>query len=134
MACAMTKKFSFTLHRQDGAARRGTVHTAHGDIRTPAFMPVGTVGTVKGLYMDQVKATGADIILGNTYHLMLRPGAEQVAKLGGLHKFIGWDGPILTDSGGFQVMSLSKIRKITEQAAIFQSHIDGKRHELSPEH
>ncbi len=129
----MTTEFSFELHRTDGKARRGTVHTLHGDIRTPAFMPVGTVGTVKGLYLDQVKETGADIILGNTYHLMLRPGAEQMAKLGGLHKFIRWDGPILTDSGGFQIMSLSKIRKITEQAAVFQSHIDGKRHELSPE-
>jgi len=96
-------------------------------------MPVGTVGTVKGLYLNQVKATGTDIILGNTYHLMLRPGAEQVAKLGGLHKFIGWNGPILTDSGGFQIMSLAKIRKITEQAAVFQSHIDGSRHELTPE-
>jgi len=129
----MTPEFSFTLHKTDGLARLGTIQTAHGTVRTPAFMPVGTVGTVKGLYLDQVKETGADIILGNTYHLMLRPGAEQVAKLGGLHKFIGWDGPILTDSGGFQVMSLSKIRKITEQAAVFQSHIDGKRHELSPE-
>ena len=129
----MTPEFSFTLHANDGAARLGTVHTLHGDIRTPAFMPVGTVGTVKGLYLDQVEATGTDIILGNTYHLMLRPGAEQVAKLGGLHHFIGWKRPILTDSGGFQIMSLSKIRKITEQAAVFQSHIDGKRHELSPE-
>ena len=129
----MTSEFSFTLHKTDGAARRGTVHTAHGDIRTPAFMPVGTVGTVKGLYMDQVKATGADIILGNTYHLMLRPGAEQVAALGGLHKFTGWQGPILTDSGGFQIMSLSKIRKIKEAGATFQSHIDGRRYELSPE-
>ncbi len=129
----MTAEFSFTLHKADGAARLGTVHTLHGDIRTPAFMPVGTVGTVKGLYLDQVKATGTDVILGNTYHLMLRPGAEQVAKLGGLHKFMGWDGPILTDSGGFQVMSLAKIRKITEQAAVFQSQIDGKRYELPPE-
>jgi queuine tRNA-ribosyltransferase len=126
-------EFSFSLHKTDGAARLGTVHTLHGDIRTPAFMPVGTVGTVKGLYLDQVKETGADIILGNTYHLMLRPGAEEVAKMGGLHKFIGWDGPILTDSGGFQVMSLSKIRKITEQGATFQSHIDGRRYELTPE-
>ena len=116
-----------------GGARRGTVHTGRGDIRTPAFMPVGTVGTVKGLYLNQVKETGADIILGNTYHLMLRPGAEQVAKLGGLHKFIGWDGPILTDSGGFQIMSLSKIRKIKETGAIFQSHIDGRKYELTPE-
>jgi queuine tRNA-ribosyltransferase len=133
MAAAMKQEFGFSLHTKQGAARLGTVHTGRGDIRTPAFMPVGTVGTVKGLYLDQVKETGADIILGNTYHLMLRPGAEQVAKLGGLHKFIGWDGPILTDSGGFQIMSLSKIRKITEQGAMFQSHIDGSKHELTPE-
>jgi queuine tRNA-ribosyltransferase len=129
----MTAKFDFTLHNTDGAARRGTVHTLHGDIRTPAFMPVGTVGTVKALYLEQVKEAGADIILGNVYHLMLRPGAERVARLGGLHKFIGWDGPILTDSGGFQVMSLSQIRKITEEGATFQSHIDGTKHHLSPE-
>jgi queuine tRNA-ribosyltransferase len=129
----MSEAFSFRLQATDGAARRGLVRTRHGEVRTPAFMPVGTVGTVKGLYLDQVKEAGSDIILGNTYHLMLRPGAEEVAALGGLHRFIGWDGPILTDSGGFQVMSLSKIRKITEQGAIFQSHIDGKRHELSPE-
>ncbi len=125
--------FGFTLHKTDGRARLGTVHTGRGDIRTPAFMPVGTVGTVKGLYLDQVKATGADIILGNTYHLMLRPGAEEVAALGGLHRFIRWEGPILTDSGGFQIMSLSKIRKITERGAMFQSHIDGRKHELTPE-
>ena len=129
----MTKEFGFTLHKKDGLARLGTVHTGRGDIRTPAFMPVGTVGSVKGLYLSQVKETGADIILGNTYHLMLRPGAEQVAKLGGLHKFIGWDGPILTDSGGFQIMSLSKIRKIKETGATFQSHIDGRKYELTPE-
>ena len=129
----MTDKFDFTLHKTDGGARRGTVHTLHGDIRTPAFMPVGTVGTVKALYLEQVKEAGADIILGNVYHLMLRPGAERVARLGGLHKFIGWDGPILTDSGGFQVMSLSQIRKITEEGATFQSHIDGTKHHLSPE-
>jgi queuine tRNA-ribosyltransferase len=133
MARCMTKAFGFTLHGQSGAARLGTVHTGRGDIRTPAFMPVGTVGTVKGLYLDQVKETGADIILGNTYHLMLRPGAEQVAELGGLHKFIRWEGPILTDSGGFQIMSLSKIRKITERGAMFQSHIDGRKYELTPE-
>ncbi|MGQ0486361.1 MAG: tRNA guanosine(34) transglycosylase Tgt [Hyphomicrobiales bacterium] len=129
----MTAEFSFTLHKQDGEARFGTVHTRHGAIRTPAFMPVGTAGTVKGLYLDQVAESGTDIILGNTYHLMLRPGAEQVAKLGGLHEFIGWHRPILTDSGGFQIMSLSKIRKITEQGAVFQSHIDGSRHQLTPE-
>jgi queuine tRNA-ribosyltransferase len=133
MACGMIKEFGFTLHKTDGQARRGTVHTGRGDIRTPAFMPVGTVGTVKGLYLNQVKETGADIILGNTYHLMLRPGAEQVAALGGLHKFIGWEGPILTDSGGFQIMSLSKIRKIKETGATFQSHIDGRKYELTPE-
>jgi queuine tRNA-ribosyltransferase len=133
MACRMKRKFGFTLHKTDGLARRGTVHTGRGDIRTPAFMPVGTVGTVKGLYLNQVKETGADIILGNTYHLMLRPGAEQVAELGGLHKFIGWEGPILTDSGGFQIMSLSKIRKIKETGATFQSHIDGRKYELTPE-
>ncbi len=127
------KEFGFTLHKTDGLARRGTVHTGRGDIRTPAFMPVGTVGTVKGLYLDQVKDSGADIILGNTYHLMLRPGAEEVAALGGLHKFIRWDGPILTDSGGFQIMSLSKITKIKETGATFQSHIDGRKYELTPE-
>jgi queuine tRNA-ribosyltransferase len=133
MAFAGMTDFGFTLHKTDGAARLGTVHTGRGDIRTPAFMPVGTVGTVKGLYLDQVREAGADIILGNTYHLMLRPGAEEVAALGGLHQFIGWQGPILTDSGGFQIMSLSKIRRITEQGATFQSHIDGRRHELTPE-
>ena len=133
MATAMSTAFGFTLHKQDGEARRGTVQTAHGDIRTPAFMPVGTVGTVKGVYMEQVKATGADIILGNTYHLMLRPGAERVAALGGLHQFTGWHGPILTDSGGFQIMSLSKIRKIKETGATFASHIDGRKFELTPE-
>src|SRR5436190_4459013 len=126
-------EFSFTLHKTDGAARLGTVRTLHGDIRTPAFMPVGTVGTVKGLYLDQVKETGADIILGNTYHLMLRPGAEQVAKLGGLHNFMDWQRPILTDSGGFQVMSLAKLRKLTEKGVTFRSHIDGAAHELTPE-
>ncbi len=129
----MTPDFSFSLQAIDGEARTGVVQTLHGPIRTPAFMPVGTAGTVKGLYLDQVKAAGADIILGNTYHLMLRPGAELVAELGGLHLFIGWEGPILTDSGGFQIMSLSKLRKINEQGAVFQSHIDGKRHELTPE-
>ncbi len=129
----MSAAFGFSLHRTDGRARLGAVHTGRGDIRTPAFMPVGTAGTVKGLYLDQVKETGSDIILANTYHHKMRPGAEQVAKLGGLHKLIRWDGPILTDSGGFQIMSLSKIRKIREEGAIFQSHIDGSKHELSPE-
>ena len=125
--------FSFTIHKTDGKARTGTVTTAHGDIRTPAFMPVGTAGTVKGLLPEMVKQTGADIILGNTYHLMLRPTAEVVAKLGGLHRFMQWSGPILTDSGGFQVMSLSKLRTITEQAVTFQSHLDGNSYVLSPE-
>ncbi len=126
-------KFAFDLLAQDGPARTGRVTTPHGVIRTPAFMPVGTAGTVKALYMDQVRDTGADIILGNTYHLMLRPGAERVARLGGLHKFIRWDGPILTDSGGFQVMSLSQLRRLTEEGVTFQSHIDGSRYELTPE-
>ena len=125
--------FGYTLHAQDGAARVGTIQTPRGDIRTPAFMPVGTVATVKGLYTEQVKDAGADILLANTYHLMLRPTAERVHKLGGLHKFMRWEGPILTDSGGFQVMSLSKIRKVTEEGAMFQSHLDGSRHQLSPE-
>ena len=125
--------FGFELLAQDGAARRGTVTTPHGLIRTPAFMPVGTAATVKALYFDQVKAAGADIVLANTYHLMLRPGAERVARLGGLHTFMRWDGPILTDSGGFQVMSLSKIREMSEEGVRFQSHIDGSRHMLTPE-
>ncbi len=129
----MIQSFSYNLLKQDCSARVGEVVTPRGVIRTPAFMPVGTVGTVKALYPDQVKGSGADILLGNTYHLMLRPGAERVAKLGGLHKFMRWDGPILTDSGGFQVMSLSKIRKITEEGVGFQSHLDGSRHMLSPE-
>jgi queuine tRNA-ribosyltransferase len=125
--------FPFTIDARDGAARTGVLATPRGDIRTPAFMPVGTAATVKALTVDHVVATGADIILGNTYHLMLRPSAERVARLGGLHKFMRWDRPILTDSGGFQVMSLSKISKVTEEAATFQSHIDGSRHVLSPE-
>lgn len=125
--------FSFDIAATEGAARTGVLKTARGDIRTPAFMPVGTAGTVKGLYMDQVKDAGADIILGNTYHLMLRPGAERVKRLGGLHKFGGWQGPMLTDSGGFQVWSLSKLRKMTEKGVEFQSHLDGSKHMLSPE-
>jgi queuine tRNA-ribosyltransferase len=129
----MTDAFGFTLHSIDGQARRGTVHTLHGDIRTPAFMPVGTVGTVKALYLEQVRDAGADIILGNVYHLMLRPGAERVARLGGLHRFIGWDGPILTDSGGFQVFSLGDLRSVNDEKAVFKSHIDGSILELSPE-
>jgi queuine tRNA-ribosyltransferase len=129
----MTEKFTYTLKATDGAARLGEVSTPRGKIRTPAFMPVGTAATVKAMFTEHVKATGADIILGNTYHLMLRPGAERVARLGGLHKFMRWDGPILTDSGGFQVMSLSKLRTMSEQGVVFQSHIDGSRHEMSPE-
>jgi len=126
-------KFPFDIRATEGEARTGVLRTSRGDIRTPAFMPVGTAGTVKGVYMDQVRQAGADIILGNTYHLMLRPGAERVARLGGLHKFGGWSGPILTDSGGFQVWSLSKLRKMTEEGVTFQSHLDGSKHLLSPE-
>ena len=125
--------FRFTLKTQLGAARLGEIATPRGTIRTPAFMPVGTAGTVKAMLPASVRETGADIILGNTYHLMLRPGAERVAKLGGLHRFMAWDGPILTDSGGFQVMSLSKLRKITEEGVRFSSHIDGTQEFLSPE-
>ncbi len=130
---SVSQTFSFQLLKQDGDARNGEITTPRGVIRTPAFMPVGTVGTVKALYPEQVRDAGADIVLGNTYHLMLRPGAERIAKLGGLHKFMRWDGPILTDSGGFQVMSLAKIRKISEDGAAFQSHLDGSRHMLTPE-
>ncbi|PLR28335.1 tRNA guanosine(34) transglycosylase Tgt [Caulobacter zeae] len=125
--------FPFEIKATDGKARTGVLKTPRGDIRTPAFMPVGTAGTVKALTVDQVKDTGADIILGNTYHLMLRPTAERVKRLGGLHKFMRWDKPILTDSGGFQVMSLSGISKVTEEAVTFASHIDGTKHVLSPE-
>lgn len=126
-------EFPFRLNATDGAARTGLLHSPRGDIRTPAFMPVGTAGTVKALYLDQVRAAGSDILLGNTYHLMLRPGAERVARLGGLHAFMRWDGPILTDSGGFQVWSLSGLRKMTEEGVEFKSHIDGSRHMLTPE-
>jgi len=125
--------FPFAIAATDGKARAGVLSTPRGDIRTPAFMPVGTAGTVKALTVDQVAATGADIILGNTYHLMLRPTAERVKRMGGLHRFMRWEKPILTDSGGFQVMSLGKISKVTEEAVTFQSHIDGSRHALSPE-
>ena len=125
--------FPFTLAARDGEARTGAIETPRGTIRTPAFMPVGTAGTVKALYMDQVKEAGADIILGNTYHLMLRPGAERVHKLGGLHAFSGWSGPMLTDSGGFQVWSLASLRKMSEEGVQFSSHIDGSRHMLTPE-
>ncbi len=129
----MTGDFTFSLLKTDGMARLGRIDTPRGAIRTPAFMPVGTQGTVKGLYPGQVREAGADIILGNTYHLMLRPGAERVARLGGLHELIRWDGPILTDSGGFQVMSLGALRKVTEEGVRFRSHIDGSYHFLSPE-
>ena len=129
----MTAEFSFQLLAQDGQARRGVIHTPRGDIRTPAFMPVGTAATVKAMMPESVAATGADILLGNTYHLMLRPGAERVARLGGLHQFMNWQKPILTDSGGFQVMSLSELRKLTEDGVTFRSHIDGSKHMLSPE-
>ncbi len=125
--------FSFSLSAHDGNARRGTLRTVRGDVETPAFMPVGTAGTVKAMLPESVAATGAQIILGNTYHLMLRPGAERIAALGGLHKFMNWSGPILTDSGGFQVMSLSKLRKIDEGGVTFQSHLDGTAFSLSPE-
>lgn len=129
----MTTDFTFRLFATDGAARRGEISMPRGIVRTPAFMPVGTGGTVKAMYMDQVRALGADIILGNTYHLMLRPGAERVARLGGLHEFARWPWPILTDSGGFQVMSLSALRKVTEKGVTFRSHVDGAVHEMSPE-
>jgi queuine tRNA-ribosyltransferase len=125
--------FPFIVAATDGKARTGVLSTPRGEIRTPAFMPVGTAGTVKALTVEQVAQTGADILLGNTYHLMLRPTAERVARLGGLHRFMRWEKPILTDSGGFQVMSLSKIAKVTEESVTFQSHIDGSRHVLTPE-
>ncbi len=129
----MTKLFGYRVAATDGRARRGVVSTPRGDIQTPAFMPVGTAATVKGMLPESVKATGADILLGNTYHLMLRPGAERMARLGGLHKFMNWAGPILTDSGGFQVMSLSGLRKLNEDGVTFKSHVDGSEHYLSPE-
>lgn len=129
----MSGDFSFNLHATDGTARTGEIFTPRGIIRTPAFMPVGTAATVKAMFPQDVRATGADILLGNVYHLMLRPGAERVAKLGGLHSFMNWPYPILTDSGGFQVMSLAKLRKLDENGVTFQSHIDGSRHHLSPE-
>ncbi|WP_412064930.1 tRNA guanosine(34) transglycosylase Tgt [Rhizobium sp. SYY.PMSO] len=129
----MSESFQFQLKKTDGGARLGEVSMPRGTIRTPAFMPVGTVGTVKAMYLDQVRETGADIILGNTYHLMLRPTAERVARLGGLHELIRWSHPILTDSGGFQVMSLSGLRKLDEQGVTFKSHVDGSLHHMSPE-
>jgi len=129
----MTQPFRFEVSATCGAARTGVISTPRGQIRTPAFMPVGTAGTVKAMMPDSVRATGADILLGNTYHLMLRPGAERVARLGGLHRFMNWDRPILTDSGGFQVMSLSSLRKLTEEGVTFRSHFDGSKHKLTPE-
>jgi len=126
-------RFSFSVSAIDGAARTGVIAMQRGEIRTPAFMPVGTAATVKAMRPEEVRASGADIILGNTYHLMLRPGAERVAKLGGLHEFMGWERPILTDSGGYQVMSLSELTKVTEEGVAFASHLDGSRHMLSPE-
>jgi len=126
-------RFSFSISATDGVARMGVIAMHRGQIRTPAFMPVGTAATVKAMRPEEVRASGADIILGNTYHLMLRPGAERVAKLGGLHKFMGWERPVLTDSGGYQVMSLSELTKVTEEGVAFASHLDGSRHILSPE-
>jgi queuine tRNA-ribosyltransferase len=126
-------RFAFTIHATDSEARTGTIAMRRGEIRTPAFMPVGTAATVKAMKPEAVRATGADIILGNTYHLMLRPGAERVARLGGLHRFMNWERPILTDSGGYQVMSLADLRKLTEEGVEFRSHIDGSKHLLTPE-
>src|SRR6188768_238224 len=124
-------RFQFNIAATDGRARTGTITMRRGEIRTPAFMPVGTAATVKAMKPESVRATGADIILGNTYHLMLRPTAERVARLGGLHQFMQWDRPILTDSGGYQVMSLSDLRKLTEDGVTFASHVDGSKHLLS---
>ncbi|WP_395540017.1 tRNA guanosine(34) transglycosylase Tgt [Neotabrizicola sp. sgz301269] len=129
----MAKGFGFRVAAVDGKARTGVIDTPRGQIRTPAFMPVGTAATVKAMLPDSVAATGADILLGNTYHLMLRPTAERIARLGGLHKFMNWQKPILTDSGGFQVMSLGPLRKLTEEGVVFSSHIDGSKHHLTPE-
>ena len=129
----MSEAFSFAIAARDGAARRGLVSTPRGEIRTPAFMPVGTAASVKAMYPGEVRALGADILLCNTYHLMLRPSAERIAALGGLHTFMNWPHPVLTDSGGFQVMSLAKLRKLDESGVVFQSHIDGARHALTPE-
>ena len=129
----MAERFNFELKATDGKARTGVINTSRGEIRTPAFMPVGTAATVKAMMPESVRATGADILLGNTYHLMLRPTAERINNLGGLHKFMNWERPILTDSGGFQVMSLAGLRKLTEKGVTFKSHIDGSKHELTPE-
>src|SRR5215469_12671194 len=129
----MTVANHFELLAKDGEARTGQLTTPHGVVRTPAFMPVGTAGAMKGMHWREVRDAGADIVLGNTYHLMLRPGAERIAELGGLQRFTGWGGPMLTDSGGFQVMSLASLRKLDEKAVTFRSHIDGAKVELSPE-
>jgi queuine tRNA-ribosyltransferase len=129
----MSEKFEFAVNATDGKARTGVIRTPRGEVRTPAFMPVGTAGTVKAMLPESVRATGADILLGNTYHLMLRPTAERIARLGGLHAFMNWERPILTDSGGFQVMSLADLRKLTEEGVSFRSHIDGSKHMLTPE-
>src|SRR4029453_3142003 len=126
-------RFQFNIAAPDGAARTGTLSMQRGEIRTPAFMPVGTAATVKAMKPEAVRATGADIILGNTYHLMLRPGAERVARLGGLHAFMNWPHPVLTDSGGYQVMSLSDLRRLSEDGVEFRSHLDGSKHMLTPE-
>lgn len=133
MSDTAVSPFSFKLLKTDGMARRGEISTPHGTVSTPAFMPVGTQATVKAMYPEQVRATGADVVLGNTYHLMLRPGAERVARLGGLHHFMNWPHTILTDSGGFQVMSLAQLRKLDEDGVRFQSHIDGQKYHLTPE-
>src|SRR5256885_15666976 len=129
----MPDAFSFRLLATDGVARRGEIATPHGAVATPAFLPIGTQATVKGLAPEAVRATGADIVLANTYHLMLRPGAERIAALGGLHRFMNWPWAVLTDSGGFQVMSLAALRKITEEGVAFRSHLDGSAHLLTPE-
>ena len=123
---------AFTVEASDGAARLGRLETAHGTVKTPAFMPVGTQAAVKGLTVDTVRASGAEVVLGNTYHLMLRPGAERIARLGGLHRFMNWPGPILTDSGGFQVMSLARLRTVADDGVVFRAHTDGTRHHLTP--
>ena len=129
----MSTRFDFSISARDGRARTGTIAMMRGEIGTPAFMAVGTAATVKAMKPADVRATGADIILGNTYHLMLRPGAERIDRLGGLHAFMGWDRPILTDSGGYQVMSLSELRKMSEEGVKFKSHLDGSAHMLTPE-
>ncbi len=133
MMCKYVPDFGFTLKMTDGMARRGQVQTAYGRVETPVFMPVGTAATVKGMMPESVAATGASIILANTYHLMLRPGPERVAALGGVRKMMGWDGPLLTDSGGFQVMSLGPLRQLDEDGVTFKSHLDGSKHRLTPE-